>query len=35
MYLVVLMKNHFELFYVFQSFYNDIKTQFGVSIRTL
>jgi len=29
------MKNRFELFYIFQSFYNEIKIQFGVSIRTL
>jgi len=29
------MKYHFELFSIFQSFYNEIKNQFGVSIRTL
>ena len=27
-----LMKNLFDLFYIFQTFYNEIKTQFGVSI---
>ncbi|WVY93382.1 hypothetical protein V8G54_032470 [Vigna mungo] len=30
-----LMKNRSELFSIFQSFFNEIKTQFGVSIRTL
>ena len=29
------MKNRSELFSIFQSFFNEIKTQFGVSIRTL
>jgi len=29
------MKSHSELFSIFQSFYNEIKNQFGVSIRTL
>jgi len=30
-----LMKSRYELFSIFQSFYNEIKNQFGVSIRTL
>ncbi|XP_052725873.1 retrovirus-related Pol polyprotein from transposon TNT 1-94 isoform X1 [Vigna angularis] len=30
-----LMKNRSELFSIFQSFFNEIKTQFGVSIRNL
>jgi len=30
-----LMKHHSELFHIFQSFFNEIKTQFGVSIRVL
>ena len=30
-----LMKNRSELFTIFQTFYNEIKNQFGVSIRTL
>jgi len=30
-----LMKNRFELFSIFQSFFHEIKTQFGVSIRNL
>jgi len=30
-----LMKTRYELSYIFQSFYNEIKNQFGVSIRTL
>jgi len=29
------MKNHFELFSIFQSFFNEIKNQFGVSIQIL
>jgi len=29
------MKHHSELFHIFQSFFNEIKTQFGVSIRVL
>jgi len=29
------MKNRFELFSIFQSFYNKIKNQFGVSVQTL
>jgi len=29
------MKEHSELFSIFQSFYNEIKTQFGVLICTL
>nr|KYP72342.1 Retrovirus-related Pol polyprotein from transposon TNT 1-94 [Cajanus cajan] len=29
-----LMKNRSELFFIFQSFYNEIHNQFGVSIRT-
>jgi len=35
MHLVVLMKNRFELFSIFQTFYNEIKTQFGILIWTL
>jgi len=30
-----LMKHRSELFHIFQSFFNEIKTQFGVSIRVL
>jgi len=30
-----LMKNCFELFCIFQSFFNEIKNQFGVSIQIL
>ena len=30
-----LIKNCWELFHIFQSFFNEIKTQFGVSIRVL
>ena len=30
-----LMKNRSELFFIFQSFFHEIKTQFGVSIRNL
>ena len=30
-----LMKNRFKLFSIFTNFYQEIKTQFGVSIRTL
>jgi len=29
------MNNRYELFFIFQSFYNEIKNQFRVSIRTL
>jgi len=29
------MKNRFELFSIFQIFYNEIKKQFGISIRNL
>jgi len=29
------LKIHFELFSIFQSFNNEIKNQFGVSIQTL
>jgi len=29
------MKHRSELFHIFQSFFNEIKTQFGVSIRVL
>ena len=29
------MKNRSELFSIFEQFYKEIKTQFGVSIRTL
>ncbi|KAK2437071.1 putative mitochondrial protein [Trifolium repens] len=32
---IFLMKNRSELFPIFQKFYQEIKTQFGVSIRTL
>ena len=30
-----LMKNRLELFHIFQFFFNEIKTQFGISIRVL
>jgi len=30
-----LMKNRSELFHIFQTFFDEIKTQFGVSIRVL
>ena len=29
------MKNYFELFSIFQIFYNETKNQFGISIRIL
>jgi len=29
------MKNRYELFSIFQIFYNEIKNQFGISIRIL
>jgi len=29
------MKNHSELFSIFQIFYNEIKNKFGISIRIL
>jgi len=29
------MKNIYELFFILEQFYREIKTQFGVSIRTL
>ena len=35
MYLVIFNEISFELFSIFQSFYNEIKNQFGVSIRIL
>ena len=35
MHWLFLMKHRSELFHIFQSFFNEIKTQFGVSIRIL
>jgi len=35
MHLVALNKKPFEFFSIFQTFYNEIKTQFGISIWTL
>jgi len=32
---VFLMKKHYELFSIFQIFYNEIKNQFGISIQIL
>jgi len=29
------MKNRYELFYIFQIFYDEIRNQFGISIRIL